>query len=566
MYEVIFNNIKQISLENRNRNVFSMTFDYILMEANVCKLVRNREASSMTRLNSQLVDIVLKNVINEINQYLSTFIKMLNEHDRILIIDGIVSENSTNFSKSKSLISVRPDKNSSIILLKLSNLSLEKSNLLQNKNLSKITGPGIYLLFGDIKVIIKYTDEEFMLLRIQSYDKCCIKVHKYPYHIRNFNNIFVHEITSNVKFDQNSYRVDILVKKPCLDFLSLILNQQIILYNVKVIHSKESGIFSLYVNGKSSNLKAHKIDSQFKQIPTTQYYPSETSHVDNTSYSPSSPEYLKSKTDQTVNNINKRGNCSSHNDNTKRMNNNKVQKEDIYQTNKIIKPDPDNQVQQYNNRSLTRVSSLRVGETKSTNATNRPIDILDVNPINSDNSLNTLDSSNVNNQEYLGVNTLRCIGPCRAVCIEPCLTDEFSAMDLVSGYCTNCQSFTPMTYLTPSMFYENKEHKCLKCTNVLFLTFFFKLTFMYGEKLATSIELQCYKDKADDLIKQITKEDINVEKYLSNDNSRQSVVDAMRGLVFNKNNLMVVFYDLPSDNVHVLVSISTTIDIKVETI
>jgi len=54
--------------------------------------------------------------------------------------------NSTNSSIRKCLISVRPVKYSSIILLKLTGLSLKNSNLLQNKNLAKITGPGIYFI------------------------------------------------------------------------------------------------------------------------------------------------------------------------------------------------------------------------------------------------------------------------------------------------------------------------------------------------------------------------------------------------------------------------------------
>ncbi|XP_008183703.1 uncharacterized protein LOC100569909 isoform X2 [Acyrthosiphon pisum] len=516
IYEVVSKNINRISLKN---NCFNpKVLDCVLIEANMNKLVVNCKLGfSIIKKNSQLVDVAFNNVRNEINEFISTFIKILNEEDRILIIDGLVFGNSTNSSISKSLISVRPEKNSSIILLKLTDLSLEYSNLLQNKNLAKITGPGIYLLFGNIKAIIRYTDEEFMLLRIQSYDKCYIRVRKYPHNIHNFNNISGYETMIGVKSDMFSYKVDILVKKPSQDFLSLLLDQQIILYNIKVIHSNNSGIFSLCVNGKSTNLKAHKVIPKFEKIPTTQHI-SEPSCDDNISYSPSSPECLKTKPDQNDNNIYKRANCSSHNEN---MNNNN------------------------NEAQMNDVQSM---------------------PFNSNNSQNTTDSTNVNNREVLGVSSLRCIGPCKPICIEPYLNDDYDSINLVSGYCRKCYTFTPITFLTPHMDDLNNEYKCLRCRNVLFLTFFFKLNFLYGENNAQSIELICYNDKAIDLINQLTKKDIKVKDYLSHYSYRQTVVDAMRNFIFKHNNIIIVFHDLPSDNVHIFVSLSTMIDLKVETI
>ncbi|XP_016660377.1 uncharacterized protein LOC100569909 isoform X1 [Acyrthosiphon pisum] len=567
IYEVVSKNINRISLKN---NCFNpKVLDCVLIEANMNKLVVNCKLGfSIIKKNSQLVDVAFNNVRNEINEFISTFIKILNEEDRILIIDGLVFGNSTNSSISKSLISVRPEKNSSIILLKLTDLSLEYSNLLQNKNLAKITGPGIYLLFGNIKAIIRYTDEEFMLLRIQSYDKCYIRVRKYPHNIHNFNNISGYETMIGVKSDMFSYKVDILVKKPSQDFLSLLLDQQIILYNIKVIHSNNSGIFSLCVNGKSTNLKAHKVIPKFEKIPTTQHI-SEPSCDDNISYSPSSPECLKTKPDQNDNNIYKRANCSSHNENMNN-NNNEAQMNGNYEPNKIIKPNPPtyNQVQQYNNRWLPRVSSLCIDETNFINETNLPIQISDVQsmPFNSNNSQNTTDSTNVNNREVLGVSSLRCIGPCKPICIEPYLNDDYDSINLVSGYCRKCYTFTPITFLTPHMDDLNNEYKCLRCRNVLFLTFFFKLNFLYGENNAQSIELICYNDKAIDLINQLTKKDIKVKDYLSHYSYRQTVVDAMRNFIFKHNNIIIVFHDLPSDNVHIFVSLSTMIDLKVETI
>jgi len=210
---------------------------------------------------------------------------------------------------------------------------------------------------------------------------------------------------TGVKSDLFSYKVNILVKKPCQVFLSLILDQQIILYNIKMIHSNNSGTFSLCVNGKSINLKAHKVILHFKRIPTTQHHLSEPSCDDKILYSPSSPEYLKTKPDQNDNNINKRANFSSHNGNMN-SNNNEAQTNGNYQPNKIIKPNPPtyNKVQQNYNIWLPRVSSLCVDETNYINETNLPIQISDVHcmPFNSDNSPNTMDSTNVNNREVLG--------------------------------------------------------------------------------------------------------------------------------------------------------------------
>lgn len=539
-----------------------------MIEANVNNLNINHEAGfSITRKNNQITDVVFKNVINEIYEFFSSFIQFLNKEDRILIIDGLVIGNMTD-SISKDLIAVQSHKHTSVILLKSSVLPLEKTNLLQNKNLAKIIGPGIYLLFGNIKTILKYTDEEFMLLRIQSYDKCYIRVRKYPYSIHNFNNISKYEETNGVKSDLFSYQVDILIKKPCKDFLSLISGQQVILYNVKVIHSNKSDTYSLYVNGKSTNLKAHKVIPRLEEIPTAQNYLAVPSFNDKVSNLPPCPKFLKLKPIKTDSHIIKIGNCSSRNKCLN--NNNEAQKNDNYQHNKMIKLNhpTHNQVQQCDKKLFPPASSLCIDETKDIDKNNLPIKISDVsgNSFSSDNSQNSLDSTNENNLEVLSVNNFRCIGPCKPICIEPYLNDDHNYINLVSGYCPKCITFTPMSFLKPRIDNINSEYKCLTCRNVLFLTFFFKLNFLYGENYSKSIELQCYKEKATDLIKQLTNKDIKVQDYLSHYSYRQTVVNAIKNFICKQNNTFIVFYDLPSDNIHILISLNKMIDLKIETI
>lgn len=536
-----------------------------MVEANVSNLNINHEAGfSITRNDNETTDVVFKNVINEIYEFFSSFIQFLNKDDRILIIDGLVIENTTD-SVSKDLIAVQSHKNTPVILLKSSLLPLEKTNLLQNKNLAKIISPGIYLLFGDVKKIIKYTDEDFMLLRIQSYDKCYIRVRKYPYSIHNFNNISKYEKTNGVKSDLFSYKVDILIKKPCKDFLSLISGQQVILYNVKVIHSNKSDTYSLYVNGKSTNLKAHKVIPQLEEIPTAQNYLAEPSLNDKVSNLPPCPKFLKLKPNKIGNHIIEIG--SSRN---KYINNNdEAQKNDNYQHNKKMKlnhPTLD-QVQQYDKKLFPPASSLCIDETKDIDKNDLPIKISDVSGMSfsSDNSQNSLDSTNKNNLEVLSVNNFRCIGPCKPICIEPFLNDDHNYINLVSGYCAKCITFTPMSFLIPRIDNINSEYKCLSCSNVLFLTFFFKLNFLYGENFSKSIGLQCYKEKAIDLIKELTNKDIKVKEYLSHYSYRQIVVNAIKNFICEQNNTYIVFYDLPSDNVHILISLNDTVDLKIET-
>ncbi|CAH1731266.1 uncharacterized protein LOC114120537 [Aphis gossypii] len=563
VYEIISQNINKISLDCDCIH----SKDCVLIEANVNKLNINHEAGfSITRNNNQITDVVFKNVINEIYEFLSSFIVFLNKDDRILIIDGLVIGNMTDFS-SKDLIAVQSHINTPVILLKSSLLPLEKTNLLQNKNLAKIIGPGIYLLFGDIKTIIKYTDEEFMLLRIQSYDKCYTRVRKYPHSIHNFNNISEYEIMNGVKSDLFSYQVDILIKKPCKDFLSLILSQQVILYNVKVVHSNKADTYSLYVNGKSTNLKALKVIPRLEEIPTAQNNPAEPSFDDEVSNLPPCPKSLKLKPNTTDNHIIKTGNCSSCNKFIN--NNNEAQKNDNYQHNKMIKLNhpTHNQVQQYDKKLFPPASSLCIDETKDIYKNNLPIKMSGVSGMSfsSDNSQNSLDSTNENNLEVLSVNNFRCIGPCKPICIEPFLNDDHNYINLISGYCAKCITFTPMSFLKPRINNINNEYKCLTCRNVLFLTFFFKLNFLYGEDYSKSIGLQCYKEKAEDLIKELTNEDIKVKDYLSHYSYRQTVVNAIKKFIRKQANTFIVFYDLPSDNVHILISINKMIDLEIET-
>jgi len=218
---------------------------------------------SLVRKNSQNLFVSFVNIKNEKEEYLSSEIDNLSEHHKFLIIDGIVLELNLICNRNKLTVAVRPENNPTVFLFKYGD-SLKPSkylNVLVEKNLSKITDCGVYSLFGHITNIIKYIDEELMLIRLQCCDQCVIKFHKYPECVYTFKNISKEEITAGVKYDFFSKFVDILIENPCADFTTLRTNQRIFLNEVIVKYSNDSKIFSLHAKGETKNLKADPLQT-----------------------------------------------------------------------------------------------------------------------------------------------------------------------------------------------------------------------------------------------------------------------------------------------------------------
>jgi len=254
-----FNNVfefkKKNILQSNRRTVPGM--DFILLKANLTPLQiqKTNSSKSLLRKNNKMHFVSCVNIKNTKGEYFSSIIDNLCENDRIILINGVVLKQFTICNSNTLSVLVQPQDNSSVILFKYKNL-LEKSNSILEKNLSLLTGSGVYSIFGILKKIVRFNDDnELLSLTLLSCDKSRLKTLKYSNFGSGFKNI-TKETASGVKYDFCSNKVDILVKTPSNDFNSLSLNQRICLNNVKVKIINDSDIFLLYMNGLSHNIKA----------------------------------------------------------------------------------------------------------------------------------------------------------------------------------------------------------------------------------------------------------------------------------------------------------------------
>jgi|UniRef100_A0A2S2R4V9 hypothetical protein len=571
--------------------------EIISFKANMFLLTKqeNNSSFSLSRENCQSYFIHFVNIKNEKAERFSSFVDNLGENDRLLIIDGILMKMSSSFFKDTLTIAIRPENNSSVILLKCKSLSLNKSSSLIEKNLARITGPGCYLLFGNVIKTMKYTDENFMLLRIQCFDKSCIKIYKYPPFVYEIKNISNEDKKNGVKYDFSSNRVDILVKNPCVNFISLVPDQRIVLNNVKVKYSKDLKLFLLHVKGDINNLKADpKEVLSVKSRPNKDLYPipnylkSKIKPIFcvGSSISKNRPHELKNIV-STSENLSREYDLielsdSSSDDNVnlspcqhfstpKCVNNKEVDVsmdvDELFCKNnrvptKITKPKSQNvkNAKIKSNMSINlsdediylkkrKISSSKENSTDlSSNGSGSPLFFntpLEINIANPENQSKNIPSSNTK------INSkTQCIGPCRLIHFEPSI---FGDGIIVSGYCAKCITFIEKSFVKCL----NMEYRCPKCSDIINLTFFFKMIFLYGKNHEQAIEVCCYNENAKRVIKKLTKKNITLENYLSNQNCRQLVVDTLKSLIINKSKVNIIVCRSVADKTSILLSIDT---------
>lgn len=601
-----FNNVFELNVKNVqpwSKKISKPGMDLAVFEAKITPLIKQISCDSeitLIRKNSKMYIVSFLNIINKKGEYFSSVIDDLSENDRIIIMNGVVLKNFTKFNPNKLTVLVRPQDNSSVILFKHQNSVLEKSNLLIQKNLSLITDSGVNSLYGTIKKIIKYVDADLMLLRLQCCDKSCIKTHKYSHSESEYKNIVNEEKITGVKYDFYSNKVDIIVENPSNDFTSLALNQQIHLNNIKVKNVIGTNIYSLTVLGKIQNLKADPIDigivsphrSPKKRfiIPTDlrpvnriklnhisndiQLVSIATSVESSTTISPSgtSPSFQQSKFNETnlfdplsdddVNlspckdfgtstQIVHKENVSSGSFGKRKFNaiscnssssKNINPKQKCYDNLSLGSPKKDTCL--YKQREISSQKEISLcsssDESLSPSFFKTQSELLISNQKTPSNNLNC----NIPNE------TIKCIGPCRLVYTEP---NIFTSSDIISGYCIKCSAFVQKCYLKLS----NRNYKCPKCSNIVPVTFYFKMTFLYGKNESRAIEVCCYYKEAEYVIKKILKKKINVGQYLSNPDDRTLVMNSMKSLINNKTKVNIIFRPSPGDNINIIQGIDT---------
>lgn len=162
----------------------------------------------------------------------------------------------------------------------------------------------------------------------------------------------------------------------------------------------------------------------------------------------------------------------------------------------------------------------------------------------------------INSPSKIKENETRCIDSCRLIYFEPYLFDNCLNDDFLSGYCTKCFLFNLKSSLTTTKLNsETTEYRCSKCNDVVCLTFFLKMMFLYGKNESQVIQVCCYNNHAEQVIKELSKTNIRIENYLLNHNYKKLIVETMRSLICNKTKLNIVVSDLLADDTIVLLKI-----------
>lgn len=589
-YEIVFRDVKKCS-KKVNKNL-----DMVFIEAQTTLVQQNNSSSTLFRENCITRNICFTNVKNDKGKYLSVLIDNLCENDRILIIGGVLIKNNFKFIPDRLTVAVRPQNNSSVFLFKYVNTSLlpslpvENLNLHVEKNLSKLTLPGIYSLFGHISKIIKYTDKEYILLRIKCCDKTSVKIYKYPHSVQVYEDISKEERSYGTKYDYHSNEVDILVKKPSTDFNLLVLHQRIFLNNIKMKCSNNQKIYLLKVKGDKINLKADPIETcslnslrppakhfpipnelkpvspSFKRKQTSSFKksPSKVKKSKNTfndsldSSSSDIVDELCMDLNQVFNknvNINHEASTSfSQSTKTKMYNLSPVKNTEIKSSSPVKKTQTNNKFNGCKNDIPITHQKENVCELSSDGSssplffqTEVPVPV-----INQETRLNKINLSSTNLTR-----STQCLGPCRLLLTEPNIffDDNFSN-NIVSGYCTNnCFSFYPKTVLNKHPNVD--KYNCPKCFSSISLTLFFKMNFVYGRDEDRAIEVCCYNENAQRVINKLTKQKLKLEDYLSDNNNRKLIIDTFKTVINNKTKMNIVVSDSPVDKTKILMTVDT---------
>ncbi|XP_027842484.2 uncharacterized protein LOC114123635 [Aphis gossypii] len=587
-----FNNVFELNKKNilQSNKKIMPGMDLILLKANLTPLQiqKTNSSKSLLRKNSKMYIVSCINIKNKKGEYFSSLIDDISENDRIIVINGVVLKQFSTCNSSILTVLVRPQDNSSVILFKYKTV-LEKSNSLLEKNLSLLTGSGVYSLFGNVKKIERYDDEKLMYLRLQCCDKSCIKTLKYSNFVSEYKNNVNNKTSSGIKYDFYSNKINILVKSPSNDFISLSLNQRISLNNVKVKNIDDSDIFLLLMNGNSQNIKADPIEIGIINSlrPPTKHFPipNELKPATRPKIKPLSSDVqlvLKDNTQKLSTIISSSETLpisfqqSEHNETTLLDSSN----EDVVNVSplnqefstSIMSIEKDNYVyneassfgqKKCNDNSLIQLSNKdislyerkifsqrEISPSSSTDGSCSP-SFFNTEPellISSQETQSNNFKSNILNQPS------QCIGPCRLIHTEP---NIFVSNEIVSGYCTKCIAFVQKCFLKWSNQSSNMEYKCPKCSNIVHLTFFFIMNFLYGKNESQAIQVCCYNKHAEHVIKKISKKNIKLEEYLSNHSTRKLVINSIKSLISNKTKVNIIFCLSPSDNTNILMGIDT---------
>lgn len=621
-----FNNVFELTKNNilHTNKKYLPDMDLILFHANLTSLQLQKSNSSkpLLRKNNKSYLVNFVNIKNEKGENFSSLIDNLCENDRIIIINTVVLKQFNICNSNKLTVLVRPQDNSSVILFKNKNL-LEKSYSILAKNLSLLSGSGVYSIFGIVHKIVTYDDNELISLRLLSCDKSRLKTLRNSHFVSGYKHI--NKNTSGVKYDCFSNKFDILVKSPSNDFTSLSRNQRICLNNVKVKNINDSDIFLLHMNGYSHNIKADPIETGIANSlrPPSRHFsiPSELRPTirpkfkklsndvklvlnDNiqelsTNISPLENEAIALNVQQSMRNKTNFVNSSSSGDDDDDDIVNVSPCQDFSTSTQIIKKNnnvqnnssslckkkaniiddnllpikhlrSDNKVQKYHeNPSL-------ISSSKDTFLHKRKIySRREISPSSSTDGscspsfFNSTQESLTLNQETQSNNfksdivnlPKTCIGSCRLIHTVPNIFDN---NDIVSGYCTKCNAFVQKCYLKFTTQSSNMEYKCPKCSSIVHLTFFFIMNFLYGKDESKAIEVCCYDKYAELVIRRISSKKIKLEEYLSNQNNSELVINSMKSLINNRTKVNIMVCLSPEDNKNILVNIDTACNIIIE--
>lgn len=176
-FEIVVKDVSKIYHKNNTID----GSDFVMLETYIFPLtLRNDSPVTLCRQIEKLCHVYFVNVKNE-EEHFGHLIKNLNKNDRIVVMNGMMCKKNVKFRPVRLTIAIRLENNSSVFLFKSTILYSTILDLPSRRNLSKIIQPGAYELFGLISKIIKYYNEDLMLLRILSHDRSCIKTLRYTY-------------------------------------------------------------------------------------------------------------------------------------------------------------------------------------------------------------------------------------------------------------------------------------------------------------------------------------------------------------------------------------------------
>lgn len=550
-------NVKDIN--KHRKQTLADGSDVVVLETLAFPLTMESHSTTiLRRKDSMLCKMYFVNVKNENEEHFSHLLENLSNNDKILVVNGVMQKTNVRFCTVRLIVTIRPENNSLVFLFKYTNAT--ESALLNQKCLSKITKPGVYLLFGCVSKIIKFQSKKFICLRILCFDKSCVKTLKYA------ENNIKSSSAERIKFHYFSNKVDILVKNPCTEFNSLVLCQRIHLNNVTVKTTNESNVFALKVKGISSNLLVYPTETnsvnsirplpvvcQPQNFECSDPTDDDDVHLLNSNDSPTIREEKRARHD-----LNKHNNMVPNTsvDIISKINHSYFQSKDKLSTKNINSKVQIDSNQKCNNNSINKQVCTENYSSPEKSLTGLCSPNFFLTASTSKPPTFPPDESTPSKLKQTHDNSMRpiqCLGPCWLVYTDP---NVFSTFDIVSGYCANnCLMFFPISALNKNS--NSNEYTCPQCTDSVHVTFFFKMNFLYGKDYSCAVEVCCYNEYAQHVLKKFTKKNITVENYLSNVDDQKLIIDTIKMFIENKTKVNIVIAELPTDKTKLLQSIDT---------